>query len=232
MVLICPWCLSISLLSPYGLIFKSLHYHREVSKHVSTTFLSLTLTRTHRDDLKCNLRLFLLGGTCLPSSGVLSYPNPVPDAENRAEGALQEQYDWSFFQNIHTKSYKIQLFPSCAVISVFPRFWSAAAQFGGCPDPLSVRPGSHPCHYSHVALQPDHAHAAWAPPHPALLSGGHRGPDGLVQRELARGGERIYVLKRVFLYSRSEWLPLKAHQPLAQVKHDMNAFSVWVAYVF
>lgn len=132
MVLICPWCLSISLLSPYGFIFKSLHYHREVSKHVSTTFLSLALTRTHRDDLKCNLRLFLLGGTCLPSSGVLSDPNPVPDAENRAEGALQERYE--LFQNIHTKSYKSQLFPSCAVIC-FPQILASSSPVRRLPRP-------------------------------------------------------------------------------------------------
>lgn len=122
MVLICPWCLSISLLSPYGFIFKSLHYHREVSKHVSTTFLTLALTQAHRDDLKCNLQLFLLGGTCLPSSSVLSDPNPVPDAENRAEGALQERYDWSFLRTFalnNIKSYKSRSFFLHVLLSLF-----------------------------------------------------------------------------------------------------------------
>ncbi len=144
MVLICPWCLSISLLSPYGLIFKSLHYHREVSKHVSNTFLSLALTRTHRDDLKYNLRLFLLGGTCLPSSGVLSYPNPVPDAENRAEGALQEQYDWSFFR-IFTQSPTKFIFFLHVLSSLFSpdsgqqQPSSAAAQTHSASDPGPIR---------------------------------------------------------------------------------------------
>lgn len=41
-----------------------------------------------------------------------------------------------------------------------------------------------------MALQQDHAHAAGAASHAALLSGGHRGPDGVVQGELARRGEK------------------------------------------
>lgn len=51
-----------------------------------------------------------------------------------------------------------------------------------------------------MALQPDHAHAAGTSPHPALLAGGHRGPDGVVQRELARGGEKKRSEKEVVLY--------------------------------
>lgn len=41
----------------------------------------------------------------------------------------------------------------------------------------------------------------------------------------------LLSVKSPFLYSRSECSPLKAHQPQAQVKHDVNAFSVQFAYV-
>lgn len=62
----------------------------------------------------------------------------------------------------------------------------AAARLGGGPASLGgVRPGPHPGHGADVALQPHHAHAAGASPDAAVVSGGDRGPDGLVQGELA-----------------------------------------------
>lgn len=69
----------------------------------------------------------------------------------------------------------------------FPRcIWATAAQFSGGPASLrGLRPGTYPGHCPNVALQPDHAHAAGATPHPALLPGGYCGPDGVVQGELA-----------------------------------------------
>lgn len=82
--------------------------------------------------------------------------------------------------------------PSLPLIYFFsPRcIWTAATQFSGGPVSLrGLRPGTYPGHCPNVALQPDHAHAAGATPHPALLPGGHRGPDGVVQGELARRGE-------------------------------------------
>ncbi len=188
-------------------------------------------TRTHRDDLKCNLRLFLLGGTCLPSSCVLSDPNPVPDAENRAEGALQEQYDWSFFRTfIHTKSYKSQLFSSCAVIC-FPQILASSSPVRRLP-----RPTQRPTRVPSVPLLPCGAAAgsctcsvSSTPPCSPLWRASWTRWSGSERTGTRRWG--VFVLKRVFLYSRSEWLPLKAHHPLAQVKHDMNAFSVRFAYV-
>lgn len=68
--------------------------------------------------------------------------------------------------------------------------------------------------------------------HPTLLSSLEGIVDQMVWfRENWHEEVSGFVLKRVFLYSKGEWLPLKAHQPQAQVKHDMNAFSVRFAYV-
>lgn len=65
------------------------------------------------------------------------------------------------------------------------RLWTAAAKLSGSSEPLCIRSRPHPGHGTHVALQPHHAHAERAAPHTALISGGHRGPDGVVPRELA-----------------------------------------------
>lgn len=84
------------------------------------------------------------------------------------------------------------LFTPCLPFSTlcFRLIWTAAAQFCGGPASLGcVGPRTYPRHRPDVALQPDHAHAARVTPHPALLPGGYCGPDGVVQRELARRGE-------------------------------------------
>lgn len=68
------------------------------------------------------------------------------------------------------------------------RLGAAAAELGWQPVALRLRPRAHQGHRAHVALQQDHAHAAGTAPDAPVLSGGHRGPDGLVQGELARRG--------------------------------------------
>lgn len=68
------------------------------------------------------------------------------------------------------------------------RFRAAAAKLGWEPVALRFGPGTDPSHGSHVALQPDHAHAARTAPHTPLFSRGDRGSDGLVPGKLARGG--------------------------------------------
>lgn len=65
------------------------------------------------------------------------------------------------------------------------RLWTAAAELSGSSEPLCIRSRPHTGHGTHVALQPYHAHAERTAPHIALISGGHRGPDGVVPRELA-----------------------------------------------
>lgn len=104
----------------------------------------------------------------------------------------------------HSSSYPLFL-PRC--------IWTTAAQFSGGPASLGgLRPGAYPGHCPNVALQPDHAHAAGATPHPALLPGGHRGPDGVVQGELAWRGEEnkgagfacLTLLLRVCVFSGSD----------------------------
>lgn len=79
----------------------------------------------------------------------------------------------------------------------FPRFiWTAAAQFNWGPASLrGLRPRANQGHCPDVALQPYNAHAAGATPHTAFLPGGHRRPDGVVQRELAWRGEGKIVIK-------------------------------------